>query len=214
MASKKNLKPDLAEPALSRSHIMRRKIVCVGTSTGGPRSLEQMLPEFPERLKAPVLVVQHMPAKFTKSLAERLNRVCSISVKEAVDGEIIQDGVVYIAPGDYHLKVRNTKTALVVELNESEPRNGHRPSVDTLFESVAKLDGYLKIAVILTGMGSDGANGVKIIKANGPSIAIAESEQSAVIYGMPKAAAQTRRLDYILHLKDIGKFVVDYIETR
>lgn len=222
-ASKAKMNPVNIRQARHRNHIdfikekktnHPNKIVCIGASTGGPRSLERILMTLPKTLDAPVLLVQHMPPKFTTSLAERLNRVCKMAVKEAEHGEVIQNGTVYVAPGDYHLKVKQMNTSLTVDLDQSEERNGHRPSVDMLFESVSDLNHYFKLPVILTGMGSDGARGLSKIKSDDTAIAIAESEESAVIFGMPKAAWETGQVDHVLHVNDIGEMISHYIQQN
>ncbi len=188
----------------------REKIILIGTSTGGPRALQTVMTELPESIDAPILVVQHMPAGFTKSLAERLNSLCQIHVKEAEDGELIQKGTAYIAPGGYHLKVQKVGRELAVALDQSRLRNGHRPSVDVMFESVSEIDDYSKIAVIMTGMGSDGANGLIHLKERGQVKAIAESQETSIVFGMPKAAIATHLVDNVEDVGKIAKTIVSY----
>lgn len=137
-----------------------KKIVIIGTSTGGPRALQKVLTNLPSDIEAPILIVQHMPAGFTRSLANRLNTLSAITVKEAEHGEIIRNGVAYIAPGGQHLKVKTVGVHTAIDLDQTAPINGHRPSVDIMFESVSDLKAYAKIAVIMTGMGSDGTDGL------------------------------------------------------
>ncbi len=189
-----------------------KKLIAIGTSTGGPRALQKLLTQLPEDLPAPVLIVQHMPQGFTKSLASRLNTLCQVRVKEAENGEVLQKGIVYIAPGDFHMTVRKVGMSLAVQLSQTSTRSGHRPSVDVLFESLGGLDNYETFAVVLTGMGSDGAQGLELLKRN-PNrvIAIAESSESSVVYGMPKAAFQTNQVDYVVHLNDISNTVMKLI---
>ncbi|MFD2628405.1 chemotaxis response regulator protein-glutamate methylesterase [Oceanobacillus kapialis] len=192
-------------PVTTERQLFDKTIVTIGTSTGGPRALQKLIPTLPGDFSAPILIVQHMPPGFTKSLADRLNSMSNITVKEAVHGEILHDGTAYIAPGDYHMRVNKVGTALAIELTEEAPVNGHRPSVDVLFASAGPLEKINKIAVILTGMGSDGSNGLKQMKASDPStIAIAESEKTAVIYGMPKAAVKTERVNHIVPLNQVA----------
>lgn len=188
----------------------RKKIILVGTSTGGPRALQTVLTGLPKPIDAPILVVQHMPAGFTKSLAERLNSLCEINVKEAEDGELIQKGTAYIAPGGYHLKVKKVGKGLAITLDQSELRNGHRPSVDVMFESVSEIDDFSKIAVIMTGMGSDGANGLIHLKEKGQVKAIAESQETSIVFGMPKAAIATHLVDKVENVREIAKTIVSY----
>ncbi len=192
-------------PVQNEKQTYSRTIVTIGTSTGGPRALQQVIPCLPADFSAPILIVQHMPPGFTKSLAERLNSMSAVHVKEAVHGEILEDGTAYIAPGNYHMHVKKRGIAMVVELSQKEPVNGHRPSVDVLFESAGDLDQTNKIAVILTGMGSDGSNGIKRMKTKDPStITIAESEKTAVIYGMPKSAVKTNCVNHIVALNQVA----------
>lgn len=185
-------------------------IVCIGTSTGGPRALQTVLMNFPASIKAPIVIVQHMPPMFTKSLANRLDTICNIQVKEAEQGDVLQNGVAYIAPGGKHMRVLPTKKGLTIEINEDALVNGHRPSVDVLFESIATIQPYKKIAVIMTGMGSDGAKGLQILKDTGCTT-IAEAEQSCIVYGMPRAAVMTGKVDDVVPVSDISKTIMKYI---
>lgn len=187
-----------------------KKIIAIGTSTGGPKALQQVLTKLPADFRHPILIVQHMPEGFTKSLADRLDSLSSIKVKEAEDGEVIKNGVAYIARGGYHLKVKNLGKTSAIDLDKSEPESGHRPSVDTLFKSIAKLTDYAVVAVILTGMGSDGTKGIIDLKNKKNVVAIAESEESAVVYGMPRSAVQSNNVDEVVHLYDIASAILRY----
>ncbi|MEI5906193.1 chemotaxis response regulator protein-glutamate methylesterase [Bacillus spongiae] len=189
-----------------------KKIVCIGTSTGGPRALQQVLTSLPEDFKAPILVVQHMPAGFTQSLAARLNTLANIHIKEAEDGDVLENGTAYIAPGGFHLKLKRNGSNLAIVLDNSEaPRNGHRPSVDVMFEAIKEYEDYEKIAVIMTGMGSDGAEGLVKLKMSGTVKAIAESKDSSIVYGMPKAALSTKMVDDVEPLKHIADAIMNYM---
>lgn len=189
-----------------------KKLVCIGTSTGGPRALQQVVTRLPENLDAPVFVVQHMPAGFTKSLANRLDSLSSCSVKEATDGEMAKKGTVYIAPGGFHLTVKDTGTSLKIHLdNIAPPKNGHRPSVDVMFESISRIPGYSKVAVIMTGMGADGSQGLIELKKTGHVTAIAESEETSIVYGMPKAAVATKLVDEIQNVEKIAETILKYV---
>jgi two-component system, chemotaxis family, protein-glutamate methylesterase/glutaminase len=188
-----------------------KKVICIGTSTGGPRALQQVLTKLPDKIDAPLLIVQHMPPGFTKSLAIRLNSLSEIKVKEAEDGELIQKGVAYIAPGGFHLKLKQIGTSLAIHLDQSAIRNGHRPSVDVLFESVGELKGYAKIAVIMTGMGTDGSQGLIKLKQNGSVKAIAESQNTSIVYGMPKAAVATKLIDEVQDVEKIAETIMKYV---
>lgn len=192
-------------------HSFKKKIVCIGTSTGGPRALQCVLTKLPSEIQAPILIVQHMPAGFTKSLANRLNTLCHVTVKEAEDGDLLKNGYAYIAPGGYHLTVKKVGSSLAIHLDESSPRNGHRPSVDVMFESISQIQDYAKIAVIMTGMGSDGAKGLSKMKKTGIVKAIAESEESAIVFGMPKAAIQTNLVDEVHNVENIAEAILKYV---
>lgn len=176
-----------------------KKMIFIGTSTGGPRTLQHIIKNIPKNFAAPILIVQHMPAHFTKSLANRLNSISQIKVKEAEHGETIEDGVVYIAPGDYHMKVQQRGLGYFIELSKDDYILGLRPSVDVLLESLVSLQNVQKYITILTGMGKDGAKGIVKIKENDPTTyIISESEQTAIVYGMPAAAAETGYVNKVL----------------
>jgi two-component system, chemotaxis family, protein-glutamate methylesterase/glutaminase len=211
--SKKSVKTIDYTPKQDYSN--RKKIVGVGVSTGGPRALENLLTRLPVDFPAPLLIVQHMPARFTKSLADRLNKLTRIKVKEAEHGELLQKGIAYIAPGDYHLKMKRMGTALTVFLEQSSPVKGHRPSVDILFQSMAELVNYQKCALVLTGMGSDGSDGIKSLKASDPkTIILAESEESSIVFGMPKSAIYTNFVDHVVHINEMGQALTEIIGKR
>lgn len=191
-----------------------KSVVLIGTSTGGPRALQEVLKKLPASIQAPILVVQHMPAGFTKSLASRLNGLCDIRVKEAEDGEVLVNGTAYIAPGGYHLSIKRVGTSYCAALDDAQsPRLGHRPSVDVLFESVAQYVNLNVAAVVLTGMGQDGKQGLKRLKEYGKTISIAESESSSVVFGMPKAVIEAGLADMVADLQDIPKYLIDLIKS-
>lgn len=183
----------------------KKTVILLGTSTGGPRALQKVLTNLPKEFNTPLLIVQHMPPGFTKSLAKRLDALCHLHVKEAEHGEVLEGKTVYIAPGAYHMRVKLKGTELVINNSKDEPINSHRPSVDALFESVSNLNNVNKIAVILTGMGNDGSDGIKKLKQRDKNcIVISEAEETAVIYGMPKAAYETGAVNQVLPLDQIG----------
>jgi two-component system chemotaxis response regulator CheB len=200
-------KIDNNENSLKR-FALTKKIVCIGTSTGGPRALQQVLTNIPKEIDAPLLIVQHMPPGFTKSLADRLDTICELSVKEAEDGEVLRRGTAYIAPGGFHLNIKKLGTSLAVQLDQSPPKNGHRPAVDVLFESVSHLSDYSKIAVIMTGMGADGTEGLKTLKGSGEVRSIAESEETSIVFGMPKSAIATNMVDTVVRLDQIAEQIM------
>ncbi|MCR2820700.1 CheB methylesterase domain-containing protein [Lederbergia panacisoli] len=191
--------------------LQRKKIICIGTSTGGPRALQAVLTQLPKNLDASIVIVQHMPPKFTKSLADRLNTICDIDVKEAEDGEQLKEGTAYIAPGGRHMTIIQTGGRAKVKIVDSPTVNGHRPSVDVLFNSINKLTNFDKIVVIMTGMGTDGAAGLVELKKDSNVYSIAESEETCIVYGMPNAAIATKQVDVIAKLGDIADTILNYI---
>ncbi|NDI33370.1 protein-glutamate methylesterase/protein-glutamine glutaminase [Chengkuizengella sediminis] len=186
-------------------------LVAIGTSTGGPRALQQILSALPGTFSAPLLIVQHMPPKFTKSLAERLNMLSSMKVVEAEHGQAIETSTAYLAPGDWHMSVEKDFGKYKINLSKDKHRAGHRPSVDYLFESLAPFKELEKHIVIMTGMGSDGAQGMKQLIQSGVSSTIAESEESSIIFGMPRAAIELNEVRYILTLDKIASKLIDLV---
>ncbi len=182
-------------------------IVAIGISTGGPNAILSVLPKLPADLKACILIVQHMPAGFTKAFADRLNTICQMTVSEAKDHEVCTDGRVFVAPGDYHLAVRRDGVNLVTAITHSEPVNRHRPSADVLFESVANNFGRRAMGVIMTGMGSDGAKNIGMIRRLG-GYTIGQDERSSIVYGMPKVARELGNLDRVVELRNIYKEII------
>lgn len=165
------------------------RVVAIGISTGGPQALEFLLSQLPGDFPAAIVVVQHMPEGFTEMFARRLDEVSSLRVKEAQSGDHLQAGRVLICPGSRHMRVKRMTMGDVVVLNDDARVNGHRPSVDVLFRSVAEEYGPLSIAALMTGMGDDGAEGLGAVKKAG-GMTIAQSEESCVVFGMPKAAIE------------------------
>ncbi|WP_010286367.1 protein-glutamate methylesterase/protein-glutamine glutaminase [Kurthia massiliensis] len=189
-----------------------KKLVLIGTSTGGPRALQEVITKIPKHISAPILIVQHMPAGFTKSLAARLDHLSEITVKEAENGDILKPGVAYIAPGGYHMKLQKVGMSVGIKLDNIEPpRGGHRPAVDVMYESASELVDYDKLAVIMTGMGSDGTKGLQRLKETGNVRAISESANTCVVYGMPKAAYETGLVDDVEDVDDIAHAIMKYI---
>ena len=188
-------------------------IIAIGTSTGGPRALQTVLTKLPSDIPAPIVIVQHMPSGFTKSLAERLDSICEIKVVEASDNIELENGCAYIAPGGYQMSVKknNNKYILVTDKN-SAALSGHKPSVDYLFNSIAELPIENVIAVIMTGMGSDGSKGLSAIKQK-DAYAIAEDESTCVVFGMPRVAIQTGLVDAILPGDRIAEHIIEYIRS-
>lgn len=182
--------------------------VVIGASTGGPKALQQVLTKLPANLNVPVFVVQHMPEGFTKVFAERLNKVCNLNVTEAEDGMSINRNTIYIAKGGSHMII---DSSIRVSLNKEPSIWGVRPAVDKLFESASKVYGGNLLSVVLTGMGKDGAEGSKRIKDCG-GITISEDKSTCTIYGMPKAAYETGKIDLVLPLDQICNKITEIVK--
>ncbi len=178
-------------------------LLVIGSSTGGPKALQDILPALPADLPVPCLVVQHMPSTFTKPFADRLDGLCQVHVKEAEQGESLKAGTVYIAPGGIHMLYGARGPKGCVELSPEPVTSLHRPSVDVLFLSVAEQYRGQVLATILTGMGADGAKGMEQLKRKGAHT-LAESEESCVVYGMPRAAVERGCVDLVAPLPDIA----------
>lgn len=176
--------PAVIEPVRKSGAI---DIVAIGISTGGPNALREVFAKIDPKLNRPILVVQHMPAGFTKEFAASLDRICPLAVKEAEDGDLIHPGQIYIAPGDYHIVVEKSTLCNVIKLSKAPQRNGHRPSADVLFESVAKIYQNRALGVIMTGMGKDGAAQLAELRKQG-AWTLGQDEKTSIVYGMPKAA--------------------------
>jgi two-component system chemotaxis response regulator CheB len=177
-----------------------RNIIAIASSTGGPGALYTVIPQLPQDLPAAVLVVQHMPPAFTKSLSDRLNELSPLSVKEAQEGDQIMEGRVLVAPGGFHMSVEHGYKG---SLNREPPILGLRPAADIMLASVARLYGKNTICVVLTGMGSDGTKGATLIKSAGGRV-IAQNEATCVVYGMPRSVVEAGAADHVLPLNDIA----------
>ena len=184
-------------------------IIAIGSSTGGTEALRAVLEVLPPNTP-PIIVTQHMPERFTKTFANRLNDLCRISVKEAEDGDSVLPGHALIAPGSYHMTLVRNGARYTVRINQDPPVNRHRPSVDVMFDSVARYAGANTIGVILTGMGGDGARGMLAMKQAG-AYTIAQDEASCVVFGMPKEAIKLGGVDKILPLSEIPNAIVAYV---
>ncbi|MBB5218606.1 MAG: chemotaxis response regulator protein-glutamate methylesterase [Treponema sp.] len=178
-------------------------IVAIGISTGGPNALREVLAKIDPKFPKPILIVQHMPAGFTKEFASSLDRICPLNVKEAEDGDLIHPGQVYVAPGDYHIKVEKSTLCNVIRLSQEPQRNGHRPSADVLFESVAKMYKNRALGVIMTGMGKDGAVELAEMRKQG-AWTLGQDEKSAIVYGMPRAAFELGAVQKQVSLEDMA----------
>lgn len=203
-----------AAPAANAASEYRpsRKIIAIGASTGGVEALITVLQKFPANCP-PTVITQHMPHTFTKSFAERLNRLCAPSVQEATDGAKLEVGRIYLAPGgERHLQITNASSP-VCRLVDRDPVNGHRPSVDVLFDSVAELAGRNAVGVILTGMGRDGASGLLKMRHAGART-FGQNEKTCVVYGMPRVAYELGAVEQQLPLGAIGEEILKTTAAR
>jgi len=183
-------------------------IVAIGSSTGGPKALQDVIPKLPQNFPVPILIVQHMPKAFTGSFAERLSSISHIKVIEASGGEIIKPGIAYLSPGDKHMSVvKENKAGFVISVSNEPEDLINRPSVSVMMESVAKEYPGKSLGVILTGMGSDGLTGMKKIKESGGKT-IAQDEATCVVYGMPKAVVDAGAADMVLPIYKIGDEII------
>ena len=181
----------------------RIELIALGISTGGPNALREVFADLSPDIKVPMLVVQHMPAGFTQEFAMSLDSICPLEVKEAQDGDILKPGRVLIAPGSHHIIVEKRSLATIVRVIDTEPRNGHRPSVDVLFESVAKAYQNHALGIIMTGMGRDGAEQLAELRKQG-SRTLGQDKDSSIVYGMPKVAHELGGVQKQVALSDMA----------
>jgi two-component system, chemotaxis family, protein-glutamate methylesterase/glutaminase len=194
--------------------MQRVDVVAIGVSTGGPDALRAMLPRLPADLAAPVVIVQHMPPVFTKSLADSLNKLCTLQVAEAADGQLVHPGEVVVAPGGRQMKVHRNETGqAVIELTDDPPVQSCRPSVDYLFHSLAESFGPHTLSIIMTGMGYDGADGCRRLHALGGPV-IAQNEASCVVFGMPRKPVEEGVADVVSPLSSLANDIVRYTGRR
>ena len=207
--------PRSAAPARQFSLPVTPAIVAIATSTGGPRALEQILPRFPADFPLPILIVQHMPAGFTRTFAQRLRSLCAIDVHEALSGELVQPGKVCICPAGLHMRVRRPAPAApaVISLDRDPSNALHIPSADVLMESVAQVYRNRSLGVIMTGMGSDGAHGMQAIYRQG-GFTIGQDEATCIVYGMPKACADLGVLSRVVPLLEIPGEILQAARRR
>ena len=207
--------PQAARPEERPQVFSTSSIVALGTSTGGPKALETILPMLPQDLPVPILIVQHMPVGFTASFARRLNQLCSISVQEAKDGEVVRPAVAYIAPAGLHMRVRQqaSDAKIVISLSPDPLTALHVPSIDLLMKSVAEIYRDHALGVILTGMGSDGAEGMGAIYRNG-GFTVGQDEATCAVYSMPRECADLGVLCRILPLVDIPAQIIEATRQR
>jgi two-component system chemotaxis response regulator CheB len=204
-----------ARPAVSRAPVLgsvhafaMNKPVVIGSSTGGTQALELVLTSLPADAPG-IAITQHMPEKFTAMYATRLNGICAMNVREAKDGDRLERGVALIAPGGLHMQLRKSSGQYYVHVVDGPPVNRHKPSVDVLFKSAAECGGRDVLGIIMTGMGDDGARGMKVLH-DGGARCIAQNEETCVVFGMPKEAIKLQAVDDILPLESIAKAILQF----
>ncbi len=193
----------------------RNRLVALACSTGGPKALQSVIPYLPENMDAPMVLVQHMPVGFTRSMAERLNDVSKIEVKEAKEGDVLEKGCVYVAPGGKHMEIQKKPDGShVVRLNDQPPIGGLRPCANVTYESL-RTSGYDEIVcVVLTGMGADGTGGILSLKQKKNIHVIAQDAQSCVVYGMPKAIAETGLVNEVVPLTQVAQSITKNVGVQ
>ena len=189
-----------------------RRVILIGASTGGVEALRFLLPQLPPGLP-PIVVVQHIPPNFSRVMAEHINRLAPYEVREAVDGELLRPGLCVVAPGDFHVLLQRYGNGYRVKLSQTAPVNHCRPSVDVLFRSGAEQAGAHAVAVVLTGMGADGARGMQLLRAAGART-LAESEESCVVFGMPQAAIKTGAVERVVPLQQMPRAILDVLRQE
>ena len=199
----------------AKSASREEKLVALACSTGGPKALQQVIPMLDADMDAPMVVVQHMPAGFTKSMSERLNETSSITVREAQDGDVLEKGVVYVAPGGKHLRICRTPSGRhQVALGDEPPIGGLKPCADIMYESLKDCDYSPITCVVLTGMGADGTKGIKSLSRKKTLHVIAQNAESCVVYGMPKAIAEAGLADEVVPLDQVAKEILKNVGVR
>jgi len=204
--------PATVSPAVQASPFPRNCLIAIGASTGGTQAIEALLLQFPEQCP-PILIVQHIPPVFSAGFAARLNAICKLEVREAKDGDLVTPGRALIAPGDFHMAIRNTEGVCRVAVRGGPRVHYHRPSVDVLFQSIANAGLTNVVGVLLTGMGSDGAEGLLHMRQKGATT-IAQDEASSVVFGMPKAAIDRGATQHVLSLPRIPAAIFRALDTR
>ncbi|AGT27390.1 chemotaxis-specific protein-glutamate methyltransferase CheB [Borrelia miyamotoi] len=194
------------EKDLKKLKSRKFEIVVIGISTGGPAALKKILPEIPNNFPVPIVIVQHMPKGFTSEFAKNLNNICNLIVKETTNQEILKKGFIYISSGGYHTRINKTNGNYKTEVFDAENVNGHKPSIGVLFKSISENVKEKAIALIMTGMGSDGSREIGEIKKAG-GLTIAQDEQSSVVFGMPKIAIEENNIDYIVSINHVIKLL-------
>lgn len=189
----------------------RINLVAIGTSTGGPKALQEIIPKLPKDFPTPIVIAQHMPPNFTGPFAERLNQLSQITVKEAEEGEPLKQGIAYVAPGRGHMRVKRVRgIETILSISENKDEFIYRPSVDALMLSVAEFFPGRSLGVILTGMGNDGLKGLTELKKTGGRI-FAQNEETCVVYGMPKAVVDAGIADKVLPIEEMAGEIINAV---
>ena len=191
-----------------------QKVVALACSTGGPKALQSVVPRLPAELAAPVLIVQHMPKGFTQSLAERLNNLSKIRVKEAAEGDVLENGTVYISMGGKHMKVISKGGKSVITYSDEPPREGVKPCANYMYESLMNSNYSQIVCVVLTGMGADGTKGIVNLETAKKIHVIAQDESSSTVYGMPKSIAATGLVNQVVSLDDVAQEIIMNVGVR
>jgi two-component system chemotaxis response regulator CheB len=199
-------KPEV-RPQEKRKKTGQADIVVIGASTGGPAAIQMIISSLPSGLRVPIVIVQHMPPNFTHSFAQRLDSLGRLRVKEAEEGDRLWPGQIYVAPGGYNLIAKKGFEANKLYLESKTEEDRYVPSVDKTMDSLAEIYGKGTLGVILTGMGNDGSRGIKTIKSHG-GVALAESEETAVVYGMPRVPVQLGLIDQVFPIHDMAEQIV------
>jgi two-component system chemotaxis response regulator CheB len=202
----KSISPEYSSALKNKIPSFGFKAVGLGISTGGPLSLQKLIPFIEENFMLPMFIVQHMPPKFTKSLADRLNGLSKVTVKEAENNEIVTKGTVYIAPGGFHMTVEKGSMGNRIKVSDEPSSTLHRPSVDVMLNSVIEVYGKSALGIIMTGMGKDGSEAIKRLKSLG-GYCIAQNEESCVVYGMPRAVVENGSADLVVPLDKIFEII-------
>ena len=204
-----HLRPNIQPHTFSKQ--LDYDVVAVGASTGGPTAIENLICKLPQNFAIPVLIVQHMPANFVEPFVRRLNRLSPLTVKLAEDREKLEPGVIYVSPGDKNMIVsRKQEGRVVIGFSKEQFKEYNHPSINSIMLSVAKVYGKRSIGVIMTGMGRDGARGLKAISESGGST-IAQNQESSVVFGMPKEAISLGAAEHIIDIKEMGHFIVSHL---
>lgn len=191
------------------------KIVALACSTGGPKALQSVIPYLPQNLNAPMVLIQHMPSGFTKSMADRLNEVSPIRVKEAEDGDILKKGTIYVAPGGKHMEIKKSPDGSHrVRLNDLPPIGGLRPCANITYDSLKDCGYDQVVCVVLTGMGADGTNGILSLAKSKPVYIISQSAETCVVYGMPKAIAETGLVNEVVPLNEVAQAITKNVGVQ